>query len=131
MEFAHESGRHHFMEICPVDIEPMSLSRLDEVYAIEVSSYAHPWPYSSFTQELTINQHAHYYIALTEGKVIGYIGMLLGLVSTLIIFFGEATPETPKWMGLVSLAAGIIYGFIFLTASEGIKLILDMNERIK
>jgi len=64
-------------------------------------------------------------------KVLAWIGVSLGLISALVILLGVATPETPRWMGIVSLVVGILYGFVFLVVSEGIELLLDMNSRIK
>ena len=64
-------------------------------------------------------------------KVLAWIGVSLGLISALVIFIGGATPETPRWMGVVTLAVGVLYGFVFLVVSEGIELLLDINSRIK
>jgi hypothetical protein len=64
-------------------------------------------------------------------KTLAWIGVSLGLISALVIFFGGATPETPGWMGIISLVVGVLYGFVFLVVSEGIELLLDMNSRIK
>ena len=64
-------------------------------------------------------------------KALSLIGVSLGLISALIIFTGVATPETPRWMGIVSLSIGVFYGFVFWVVSEGIELLLDINSRIK
>jgi len=64
-------------------------------------------------------------------KVLAYVGAVLGIISALVIFFGAGLPETPRWMGLVTLVVGTIYFFFFTVASEGVRLLLDMNERIK
>ncbi|MGA2775346.1 MAG: hypothetical protein ABSE81_04735 [Candidatus Omnitrophota bacterium] len=64
-------------------------------------------------------------------KVLAYIGAVLGVISALIIFAGMGTPETPRWMGLVTLIVGAVYFFIFTVAGEIVDLLLDMNARIK
>lgn len=70
-------------------------------------------------------------VASTVFKVLAWIGGVLGVISALIIFAGMGTPETPRWMGLVTLIVGAIYFFIFSVASEVVNLLLDMNSRIK
>ncbi len=64
-------------------------------------------------------------------KVLAWIGISLGLISALIIFLGGAAPETPRWMGIVSLIVGVLYGFVFLVFAEGVELLLDIDSRIK
>lgn len=60
-----------------VDILPMKIAHLADVYAIEVSAYPRPWPFKCFLDELTKNNLAYYIVAMAEGKVIGYAGMWL------------------------------------------------------
>lgn len=64
-------------------------------------------------------------------KVLAWTVATLGIISALIIFTGVALPETPRWMGFVTLVVGALYCFIFMAVSEGIGLLLDMNARIK
>ena len=64
-------------------------------------------------------------------KVLAWIGAALGVISALIIFAGMGLPETPRWMGLVTLIVGAIYFFIFTVAAEAVTLLLDMNSKIK
>ncbi len=64
-------------------------------------------------------------------KGLAWVGAALGVISALIIFAGMGMPETPRWMGLVTLIVGALYCFIFMVVSEGIRLLLDMNDRIK
>lgn len=70
-------------------------------------------------------------IAPVVFKALAWISILLGLISALVIFIGGATPETPRWMGVVTLVVGVLYGFVFLVVSEGIELVLEINSRIK
>ena len=64
-------------------------------------------------------------------KVLAWIGLVLGVISALIILAGMAAPETPRWMGLITLIVGVVYFFIFTVAAEMVSLLLDMNARIK
>jgi ribosomal-protein-alanine N-acetyltransferase len=58
-----------------VEYREMTLSHLDEVYAIETSSFTVPWSRKALSDELTSNNLAHYIVALDGGKVIGYAGL--------------------------------------------------------
>jgi ribosomal-protein-alanine N-acetyltransferase len=59
-----------------VTIEPMRVQDLEEVIAIEQSSFATPWSRDSFLYELLENHRAIYLVARDDfGKVVGYIGM--------------------------------------------------------
>ena len=64
-------------------------------------------------------------------KALAWIGGGLGVISALMIFAGMGMPETPHWMGLVTLVVGAVYFFVFTVASEIVSLLLDMNSRIK
>jgi len=64
-------------------------------------------------------------------KVLAGIGAILGVVSCIVILVGGGTPETPRWMGIIVLVVGTVYFFIFMVASEVVKLLLDINQRIK
>lgn len=64
-------------------------------------------------------------------KTLAWIGLALGIISAMIIFTGISSPETPRWMGLVTLIVGAVYFFIFTVAAEVVNLLLDMNSRIK
>lgn len=70
-------------------------------------------------------------MAVTVFKAVAWIAAGLGVISALIIFSGIAQPDTSPWMGIVTLVVGAFYFFIFMVASGMIKLLLDMNERIK
>ena len=64
-------------------------------------------------------------------KGLAWIGIALGIISALVILFGMGSPETPRWMGLVTLIIGAIYFFVFTVVAEVVGLLLDMNARIK
>lgn len=69
--------------------------------------------------------------AVTVFKVLAWIGVSLGVISSITIFVGGGVPEVPRWMELVSLVIGALYLFIFLVVSEVIKLLLEIKEKIK
>lgn len=55
-------------------IVEMKAHHLPYVIAIERRSFPQPWSYSLFLSELS-NRVASYFVALFEGRVIGYIGL--------------------------------------------------------
>jgi len=57
-------------------IAKMLPEHLEEVLAIEKSSFSTPWSYYAFAYEIK-NDFAYYLVALSAGKVIGYGGMWL------------------------------------------------------
>ncbi len=59
----------------PVRIEEMRLPDVDQVLQTERKSYATPWSRRAFVSELTENAYAHYLVAKTGQRVVGYIGM--------------------------------------------------------
>jgi len=69
--------------------------------------------------------------ASTVFMVLAWAGLVLGLISAGIIFSGIDDTGTPRWMGVISFLAGGMYFLVFFTGSEVIRLLLDMNERIK
>ena len=64
-------------------------------------------------------------------KSLAWLGLSLGIISALVIFIGMAMPETPRWMGLITLIIGAVYFFVFTVVAEVVSLLLDMNARIK
>jgi hypothetical protein len=70
-------------------------------------------------------------IASTVFKVLAWIGLVLGIISAVVIFLGVDDSGTPRWMGAITLIAGAMYFFIFFIMAEVMRLLLDMNERIK
>lgn len=58
-------------------IRRMQLSDLDEVMVIEESTFARPWPRSSYEHELTANPTARYLVAEVNGHVAGFAGAWL------------------------------------------------------
>ena len=58
-----------------IEIRPMTLAHLEEVYAIECGSFAIPWPKNDIRREIDDNPRAHYWTALDGPAVVGYAGM--------------------------------------------------------
>ncbi|MDR0286643.1 MAG: ribosomal protein S18-alanine N-acetyltransferase [Clostridiales bacterium] len=54
-------------------IETMKKCHIDEIAALEELCFTTPWHKSSFEDELK-NDLAHYFVALENGRVIGYCG---------------------------------------------------------
>jgi ribosomal-protein-alanine N-acetyltransferase len=60
-----------------VVIDRMKLTDLDDVLEVERLSYPTPWSRRAFLSELTENAYAHYLVARSEDRVVGYVGMWL------------------------------------------------------
>jgi len=58
-----------------LNVEPMGMSDLFEVVAIERQSYHKPWSFFLFLNELKDNEYADYLVLKNENTVIGYGGM--------------------------------------------------------
>ena len=52
----------------------MRLKDVDAVAAIEEATFARPWSWESFRQELTRNAVARYLVAEENGEILGYAG---------------------------------------------------------
>lgn len=58
-------------------VREMNPSDTSEVMNVETASYTTPWPEDIFQQEVADNHYAHYYVAVKDGKIVGYAGMWL------------------------------------------------------
>ncbi|PKM82276.1 MAG: ribosomal-protein-alanine N-acetyltransferase [Firmicutes bacterium HGW-Firmicutes-13] len=56
-------------------IEPMKISDLIDIMAIEQQSYPNPWPLHLFVTELKDNKYSCYLVLRHESKIIAYGGM--------------------------------------------------------
>jgi len=63
-------------------------------------------------------------------KVLAWVSVVVGVVSGLIIFIGGGTPEAPRATGFVGLLLGLVYYFIFFTASGVITVLLDIRSKL-
>ena len=58
-----------------IEIVPMTEEHIDGVVAVEEATFSIPWPRSEFEREIKENNMAIYYVAVEDGKVVGYAGM--------------------------------------------------------
>jgi len=61
--------------ISSVAFRQMKEEDLNKIMVIEKSSFATPWTYDAFFNELYSNQFAHYVVAEVEDEIIGYCGL--------------------------------------------------------
>ena len=57
------------------EIIPMTVEHIDGVLAVEEATFSIPWTRKDFEREMTENNLAIYYVAVTDGKIVGYAGM--------------------------------------------------------
>ncbi|PYG85695.1 ribosomal-protein-alanine N-acetyltransferase [Ruminiclostridium sufflavum DSM 19573] len=58
-----------------IEVREMKQEHLDGIMVIENLSFRIPWSRNSFLEELTTNELAVYFVAVSGGQVIGYGGM--------------------------------------------------------
>lgn len=58
-----------------IKIELMDKDHIEGVMVVENTSFRVPWSRDAFFQEVNQNEFAIYYVALIEGKVVGYAGV--------------------------------------------------------
>jgi len=56
-------------------IRPMHLRDLYWVLQIESACFASPWPKDEFITELTNNRFAKYFVAISDKRIIGFLGL--------------------------------------------------------
>lgn len=56
-------------------IRKMELIDIDQVLEVEHASFPTPWPRDIFYQEISRNQHAHYFVVQVGEEIIGYAGL--------------------------------------------------------
>ena len=61
-------------------------------------------------------------------KILAWAVVILGTLAFIVILVGGGTPEAPRFTSVLALALGAIYFFVFYTASEMIKLLLDLAK---
>ena len=71
---ALESFLEKFLESITVEIVPMSEEHISQIAEIEKLSFSVPWSENGLRAELT-NETAHFLSAVSENKVLGYIGI--------------------------------------------------------
>lgn len=58
-----------------VEIRPMKFEDIDQVDEINRLSFSNPWSRESFERELSSNKIAHYFVAVHENKIVGFVGL--------------------------------------------------------
>ena len=58
-----------------IEILPMTEAHIDGVVAVEEATFSIPWSRADFEREVKENSMAIYYVAILDGKVVGYAGM--------------------------------------------------------
>lgn len=58
-----------------IEIIPMEEKHIDGVLAVEEATFSIPWTRNDFEKEVKENNLAIYYVAVMDGKVVGYAGM--------------------------------------------------------
>jgi [ribosomal protein S18]-alanine N-acetyltransferase len=61
--------------ISSVAFRKMKVGDLHKILEIESKSFATPWTYDAFYNELHTNQFAHYVVAEVDDEIIGYCGL--------------------------------------------------------
>lgn len=64
-------------------------------------------------------------------KILAWAVAILGVLGFVVILVGGGTPEAPRFTSVLALLLGAVYFFIFYTASEMIKLMLDLAGSCK
>lgn len=60
-----------------IEITPMTIADLDEVYEIEKISFSMPWTKQMWMDEMIKSQIANHLVARLDGKILGYAGFWL------------------------------------------------------
>jgi hypothetical protein len=63
-------------------------------------------------------------------KVLAWASVAIGIVSAIIIFIGGGTPQAPRTTGFVGLLLGVVYFFIFYTASCIVSVLLEIRNKV-
>lgn len=63
-------------------------------------------------------------------KVLAWASVVIGIVSAIVIFVGGGTPQAPRTTGFIGILLGIVYFFIFYTASCVISLLLEIQSKV-
>ena len=58
-----------------IEIVPMAEEHIDGVVTLEEATFSIPWTRADFEREVRENTMAIYYVALMDGRVVGYAGM--------------------------------------------------------
>ena len=100
-----------------ITIEKMSREHLSEVASIEERSFSLPWSLESF--ELMLTEQASALVALEDGRVLGYVGMMCVLDEGQIINVAVHPDARRRGVGRSLMEAAQTYakerGIVFLS----------------
>ena len=77
------------------------------------------------------NEHRFLKTACRIFGILGWIALVIGFIATLVILLGGGGPETPRAAGVVGIFLGAIYFLIFKTVGGIIRILLDIESRLK
>ena len=102
----------------------MTLSDIEQVYAIECSCFTQPWSVESLIGELVRNNIAYYVVAEADGRIVGYAGIW--------VMFDEAHMTNiaviPEYRRM-GVATNIILSMMRYAAGKGAeKMTLEVRE---
>ncbi len=83
----------------PLVIERMRMGDVAAVIEIERLSFSSPWPAFAFEQELTANRLAHYVVARSDGRVVGFAGIWLMVDEAHVTTFGVHPDHRRRGVG--------------------------------
>ncbi|MFH1858135.1 MAG: hypothetical protein ABH845_04460 [Candidatus Omnitrophota bacterium] len=69
-----------------------------------------------------------------SGKIfdlLGWIALVVGTVVTLMVLLGGGRPEAPRIAGIAGIFLGGVYFLIFRTIACVVRLLLELESRIK
>ncbi|MBP3937785.1 MAG: ribosomal protein S18-alanine N-acetyltransferase [Clostridia bacterium] len=69
-----EAFLEKFLDSITMDIEPMKEEHIKEIAELEKISFSVPWSENGLRAELS-NETAHFLTAISDGKILGYIGI--------------------------------------------------------
>jgi hypothetical protein len=76
------------------------------------------------------SQYSFLRLSIVMSKVLSYVAAALGVVGALVILFGK-TAGAGKWASVGVLFSGIIYFLALYLLSDLIRLLLDLDLRVK
>lgn len=76
------------------------------------------------------NTHKFLQVGSVIFKVLAWASVVIGLISSIIIFIGGGTPEAPRVTGFIGILLGVVYFFIFYMASCVISVLLEIKAKV-
>ena len=92
-----------------IEIVPMTEAHLDGVAELEKATFSIPWSRTEFEREIKENNMAIYYVAVEDGKVIGYAGMWHVVVEGHITNVGVLEEARRKGVGSMLMEKLILW----------------------